>query len=303
VSGSNTKRGLGRGFETLIPTDLLDDSFDPTAAQDQRVSDLRNIRLDQIIPDPNQPRRQFVLSELEDLAASIKEHGVLQPIILTPHGNEYKIVAGERRYRASLMAGLEKIPALVRSLNDQNRLEISLIENLQRSDLNSIETATAYLKLKDQFNLTLEEIGRRVGNRNKSTISNTLRLLRLPKNVQQAIVDGKLTEGQTRPLIGLDEAIINKILPKILSQQWSSRRIEQFIADMRINQADESGDINKTAVIVRRPYERHLQAMTKRLHADVRIDTNNKGAGKITIRFKSKDEFERLYKLLGEDKA
>ncbi len=172
VSNKSQKHGLGRGFESLIPTDLLDESFDPTASQDQMVSELRNIKIDQIVIDPNQPRRQFSQEELDELADSIDEHGVLQPIIVTPYKGGYQIVAGERRYRASKQAGLDKIPALVRTLTDQHRLEISLIENLQRQDLNPMETATAYLKLRDQFNLTIEQIGKRVGNRSMSAVSN-----------------------------------------------------------------------------------------------------------------------------------
>jgi len=159
----SAKKGLGRSFDSLIPTELLDESFDPTSEQDDRVSDLRYIKLSEIAPDPNQPRRAFDEVSLDELAASVKEHGVLQPIVVAPDKQGYKIVAGERRFRASQRAGLEKIPALVRTLSSQHKLELSLIENLQRSDLNPLETATAYLKLRDQFNLTLEEIGQRVG--------------------------------------------------------------------------------------------------------------------------------------------
>ena len=148
----SAKKGLGRSFDSLIPTELLDESFDPTSEQDDRVSDLRYIKLSEITPDPDQPRRAFDEVSLDELAASIKEHGVLQPIVVAPDKQGYKIVAGERRFRASQRAGLEKIPALVRTLSSQHKLELSLIENLQRSDLNPLETATAYLKLRDQFN-------------------------------------------------------------------------------------------------------------------------------------------------------
>ncbi|MGB2786837.1 MAG: ParB/RepB/Spo0J family partition protein, partial [Candidatus Saccharimonadaceae bacterium] len=189
----SAKKGLGRGFDSLIPTELLDESFDPTADQDEKVSDLRNIKLAEIEADPDQPRRSFDETMLEELADSIKLHGVLQPIVVTPKGNsKYVIVAGERRYRAATMAGLDKIPALVRTLSNQHRLEVSLIENLQRTDLNVMEKATAYLKLRDQFNLTLDQIGQRLGGRSMSAVSNTLRLLRLPKFVQKLIVKGDL---------------------------------------------------------------------------------------------------------------
>ena len=177
---SAKKTGLGRSFASLIPTELLDESFDPTAEQDEHVSDLRHIKLADIVADPDQPRRQFDDVSLDELAVSIREHGILQPIVVTPHQGKFMIVAGERRYRATERAGLDKIPALVRTLSNQHKLEVSLIENLQRRDLNPLETATAYLKLRDQFNLTLDEIGDRVGGRSSATISNTLRLLRLP---------------------------------------------------------------------------------------------------------------------------
>ena len=191
----SVKKGLGRSFESLIPTDLLDESFDPTAAQDEQVSELRHIKISEIVADPEQPRRQFDQESLEELAASIREHGILQPIVVMPFDGGYQIVAGERRYRASKLAGKDKIPALVRTLTGQHKLELSLIENLQRKDLNIIETATAYQKLRDQFNLNLEEIGKRVGNKSTSAVSNTLRLLKLPKKVLEALADGRLSEG------------------------------------------------------------------------------------------------------------
>ena len=162
------KKGLGRGFESLIPTELLDEAFDPTSQQDGKVSDLRHIKLSDIAADPDQPRRAFDEVALDELAASIKQHGVLQPIVVTPHKGGYMIVAGERRFRASEKLKLDTIPAIVRTLSNQHKLEVSLIENLQRRDLNPLETATAYLKLRDQFNLTLDEIGERVGGKQKT---------------------------------------------------------------------------------------------------------------------------------------
>jgi len=191
------KKGLGRGFESLIPTNLIDETFDPTAQQDEKVSRLRDIAIDKVVPDPDQPRRFFDETALNELAESVREHGVVQPIVVTPKGDKYLIVAGERRWRAANKAGLTEVPCIVRSMNDQNRLEISLIENLQRHDLNALETATAYQKLRDQFNMTLEEIGKRLGGKSISAVSNTLRLLKLPKSVQKALFEGRLNEGKT----------------------------------------------------------------------------------------------------------
>lgn len=292
------KKGLGRGFDSLIPTELLDESFDPTAAQDDRVSELRRIKLDEIFADPDQPRRSFDEVALEELAASIAEHGILQPIVVTPQKGGYQIVAGERRYRAAKIAGLDKVPALVRTLTDQHKLELSLIENLQRRDLNPLETATAYLKLRDQFNLTLDEIGQRVGGKSVSTVSNTLRLLRLPEAVRQALLDGRLREGQARPLVNLDEKVIKDILPRILEEEWSARKIEQFI--VQIKKAAKSPVENDRKKVVATPYERETQYLGKRLSTDVSVKTNAKGAGQIVIRFKSDQDFQRIKKLLDD---
>lgn len=290
------KRGLGRGFESLIPTELLDESFDPTASQDQQVSELRQIKLDQISIDVDQPRKQFDQEGLDDLAASITEHGVVQPIIVIPYHDGYQIVAGERRYRASKIAGLDKIPALVRTLTDQHKLEISLIENLQRRDLNVMETATAYLKLRDQFNLTLEEIGKKVGNRSVSAVSNKLRLLKLSNYVKEELVANNITEGQARPLIGLDDEVIKKVLPQIIQENWNARRIEQFVVDLKKNR--NNVDMSPAQRIKDHSYDKQLKHIQDRLKAEVKIQTNSKGAGRITIKFKNEEEFERIQKIL-----
>jgi ParB family chromosome partitioning protein len=293
------KKGLGRGFDSLIPTELLDESFDPTAAQDDKVSELRRIKLSEVFADPDQPRRAFDEVALDELAASIAEHGILQPIVVTPQKGGYQIVAGERRYRAAKKAGLDKIPALVRTLTDQHKLELSLIENSQRRNLNPLETATAYLKLRDQFNLTLDEIGQRVGGKSVSTISNTLRLLRLPEPVREALLDGRLREGQARPLVNLDESIINEVLPRILAEEWSARKIEQFIVQLK--QAAKSPVENERKKIAATPYQQETDKLVKRFSTDVSVKTNAKGAGQIVIRFKSDDDFQRIQKLLGNN--
>lgn len=292
-----SKKGLGRGFESLIPVDLLDESFDPTASQDQKVSELRQIKLEQITADPDQPRRNFGQDELDELAASIREHGVLQPIIVIPYKDGYQIVAGERRFRAASMAGLDKIPALVRTLNDQHKLEVSLIENLQRKNLNVMETATAYMKLRDQFNLSMEQIGKRVGDISASAVTNKLRLLKLSNYVKEKLVDGSLSEGQARPLIGLEEEITKKVVPLIIKEEWSARRVEQFIADYRKNKSS-SIKMSKERQISEQPYKVQLERIKDHLKADVKIRTNTRGAGQITIKFKNEEEFKRLQEML-----
>ncbi|MDK2899395.1 MAG: ParB family transcriptional regulator, chromosome partitioning protein [Patescibacteria group bacterium] len=296
-SKQNQKRGLGRGFASLIPTELLDESFDPTASQDQQVSELRQIKINQIVVDSEQPRKQFDQDGLDDLAASIKEHGVVQPIIVTPYGDGYQIVAGERRFRASVIIGLDKIPALVRTLTGQHKLEISLIENLQRKDLNVMETATAYLKLRDQFNLSTAQIGKRIGNKSGSYVSNRIRLLKLPDYVCEMLAGGSLSEGQARPLIGIDEETIKKVIPRIVNEVWSARKVEQFVVDIKKNLSKAKTD--KPQAINSQPYEKQLKCFQKYLKTDVKIQTNSKGAGRITIKFKNEKEFERLLKLIG----
>jgi ParB family chromosome partitioning protein len=290
------KKGLGRGFESLIPIDLLDDSFDTTKQIDEKVSELKNLNIADVTADPDQPRRSFDQDALNELAESVREHGVLQPIIVVKAGGGYQIVAGERRFRASQIAGLETIPALVRTMTNQNKLEVSLIENLQRRDLNTIETATAYQKLRDQFNLTNEAIGKRV-NKSQSAVQNTMRLLRLPKNVRELIAEGKLTEGQARPLISWDEEFINAVVPRIIAEEWSARKVEQYVVNAR------NGKSQPKVQTVKENESRHearIVSLRGRLKTDVNIRVNNKGAGTIVIKFTDDNDLERLQKLLGE---
>ena len=223
-------KGLGRSFESLIPTELIDEEFDPTAIEDKKESKLKELKIDDIIRDEEQPRREFDKEALEALAASIKEHGVLQPIVVTKEDGKYKIVAGERRWRASKIAGLDRIPAIIRTLDSQNRLELSIIENAQREDLNAIELATAYAKLSNQFNLSPEDIAAKVG-KSEQTVNNTLRLLTLPDDIKKIMVKEKLTEGVMRPLVSRDEDTIRKIVPKIVTEGWTARKVERYFAE------------------------------------------------------------------------
>lgn len=254
--------GLGRGFDALIPTDLIDDEFDLTAAEDKKESKLLEIKLSEIYPDEEQPRRDFAPEALEALAASIKEHGVLQPIVVTKEEGKYKIVAGERRWRASKIAGLDKIPAIVRSLDSQNRLELSIIENAQREDLNPIELATAYAKLKNQFNLSDEDIAAKVG-KSETSIQNTLRLLNLPEDVKHTMVKEKLTEGVMRPLVSRDEETIKKVLPKIIKEGWTARKVERYFQDHKKK--------SSAALIKRDQYHKDEDALAAKYNTVVKI--------------------------------
>lgn len=290
------KKGLGRGFDSLIPTDL----FDPTAEQDEKMSRGTTLPLNKLRANPNQPRRHFDDTALEELAASLKEHGLIQPIVVTPKGDDYEIVAGERRYRAAKIAKLAEVPVIIRTLTDQNQLEISLIENIQRRDLNAIETATAYAKLRDQFNLSNDQIAARV-HKSVSTVVNTMRLLKLPQDALKAVADGTLTEGQVRPLIGRDEAIIAEILPKIIAEEWSARKIEQYISVIRKKaEAAQFEAVNATAAKHHEErFDRAAQSLKTRLNAPVDIKVNSKGAGKIIINFATAEDLERIQSLLG----
>ena len=290
----NSKKGLGRGFDSLIPTDLFDESFDPTSDQDHQISKLIDLPISQIHPDPNQPRRHFDEHALNDLADSIREFGVLQPIVVVKSSpNSYTIVAGERRYRASQIASLTTIPAIVRTLSDQNKLEISLIENVKRHDLNPIEIATAYLKLREQFNLSLEQISQRVGGKSVSVISNHLRLLKLPAVAKEALATGQLSEGQARTLISADPSVIEKILPTIIAEQWSAREIEQFMVTVRNKKPTQKSPTTKAT-----PYETETRRLESLLGSKVQIRTSTRGSGQIVIKFKDKKDFQRQLKTL-----
>ena len=283
-------KGLGRGLDSLIPTELVENEFDPTAEVDEKISRLKSLKITDVEPDPDQPRKDFKPAQLEALASSIREHGVLQPIVVTKDGNKYRIVAGERRWRAAQMAGLTEIPAIVRTIDAQKRLELSLIENVQREDLNAIETATAYAKLKSQFNLSTEEVARRVG-KSESAIVNTMRLLTLPDLAKRAMVEHGLKEGQVRPLITASPEIIEEVLPKIITEDWSARKVEQYMVNLKTNlkrrKVDESSAQDELA-----------DELSQKLGLKIKIRTSARGSGDIMIKFKNRKELEKICTIL-----
>ena len=282
---------------------IIDDQFDPTLGVDSEISKLQEISLDRITADPDQPRRHFDEELLQKLADSIKIHGVLQPIVLIKKddSDKFVIVAGERRFRASKLAGLKKIPAIVRELSDQNRLELSLIENIQRSDLNVLETATAYLKLREQFNMTAKQIGERVGGRSESAVLNTLRLLNLPDEVKKYVYSGELKEGQVRPLLKVDKETILKILPKIIEEGWSARKLEQFLVQYKKQlQEQKEKPAKNLKSLTKMSFEQNARRIATRLKTDVNIKTSARGNGRITIKFKNEEELKRIEKILSE---
>ena len=277
-------KGLGRGFESLIPTDLIDEEFDLTAKEDKKESKLKEIKLTDIIRDEEQPRREFSAEALEALASSIKEHGVLQPIVVTKEDGKYKIVAGERRWRAAKIAGLDKIPAIIRTLDSQNRLELSIIENAQREDLNAIELATAYAKLASQFNLSTKDIAAKVG-KTEPSIQATMRLLNLPDDVKKIMVKEKLTEGVMRPLVSRDEATIKKVLPRIIKEGWTARKVERYFAE---NKKKSSAN-----AIKRGQYLKDENTISAKYNVTVRITGRS-----LTFKCKNEAELKKLIKKL-----
>ncbi len=279
-------KGLGRGFESLIPTDVIAEEFDVTSEVDGKVSELKELKLTDIVRDEGQPRKHFDKVALEELAASIQEHGVLQPIVVVKAGDKYQIVAGERRYRASQIAEMETIPAIVRTLDAQNKLELSIIENAQREDLNPIELATAYAKLKEQFNLTDKQIGERVG-KSSSSIQNTLRLLKLPDEAKRAMQEHHLMEGPMRPLITLDPEQIHEILPKMIEGGWSARKVEQYIAENKKKSSVRAVKVNE--------FLKEEAKLGRKFGVEVRIRGRS-----VTLSAKNDGEFQKLLKVLGE---
>jgi ParB family chromosome partitioning protein len=226
------KTGLGRGLDALIPSN----TFQPGASDqsDNVFSGVLHVPLEQIIPNPRQPRTHFDLSALDDLAASIREHGVIQPLIVSrkDSGDGYILIAGERRLQASQLAGLREVPVIVRQTTDQQKLELALIENIQRADLNPLEEANAYQQLSDEFHLSHEEISIRVG-KSRVAVTNTLRLLKLSAPIQQALVDGRVTEGHARALLALatPQAQV-AALQTVINQNLTVRQTEELVRKM-----------------------------------------------------------------------
>lgn len=291
------KKGLGRGFESLIPTDVLDETFDPTASRDEQISELRHLKVSDISANADQPRRQFDEEALAELAASIKEHGIIQPIVVTTITGGYQVVAGERRWRAAQLIGLDKVPAIIRTLSNQHKLELALIENLQRRDLNPLETATAYLKLHTQFSLTYEQIGQRVGGKAVSTISNIMRLLQLPEEAKQALITGDITEGHARQILAIEEPDVQKeLMDYIIREGWSVRKAEQFVVGYK--KGSKKDHSTEQAVKHTRSETPLTQALGKRLSMPVMLKTMAKG-GQIIISFKDDKDLKRIEKILG----
>ena len=276
-------QGLGRGLAALIPQ--------RPASQSGAIE----IPLAGIRPNPHQPRRNFEGAELATLAASIREHGVLQPILVTETIDGYQLVAGERRVRAATEAGLDRIPAIVRHLDERSQLEFALIENLQREDLDPIEAANGFRQLINVFGLTHEEIAARVG-RARSTVANTLRLLDLAPVVQGAIADRRVSEGHGRALGGLSVEHQEHVLGAVIHQELSVRETEELVR--RVREPKETSAPNAAADTPQDPdLERVEEDLRRALGTKVSLARSRRG-GRIVIEFYSDEELGRLYERL-----
>lgn len=278
------KTGLGRGLEALIGGR----ASGAPAVSPIAIPGVYEIPLDSIERSPDQPRRVFDQSELHALAASIREHGVLQPVLLSRANGGYRLIAGERRVQAARLAGLKGIPAVVRNDPAHSTLELALIENLQRADLNGIEQAYAYRTLLEHHGLSQEELGRRVG-RSQPTISNTLRLLQAPQELQDAVIDSRITEGHLRALLPLEPEQAKIILRQVIANKLSVRQTEELVRRL----ARKSRRRRMTDPDL----ERAQDELRAALGTKVQVTMGRRG-GRISIDFYSAEEFERLYELL-----
>ncbi|AJY74884.1 ParB/RepB/Spo0J family partition protein [Paenibacillus beijingensis] len=276
---------LGRGLDALIPSLSVN--------EDDKVME---IPLSQLRPNPYQPRKTFDEESIKELAESIKQHGVIQPIIVRSVLKGYEIIAGERRFRASLYCGNTTIPAVVRSFTDQQVTEIALIENLQREDLNAIEIAVAYQALMDKFQLTQEELSLKVG-KSRSHIANFLRLLSLSAEIKESVSRGTLSMGHARALVGVKEERLRKELAQsVITNEWSVRELEEAI--QKLEQHKETDRSGKARSKKRDPYIDDLeQTLRERFKTTVKIKSN-KDRGKIELLYFNKQDLERLLELL-----
>ena len=282
------RQSLGRGFDTLIPKDL-----DKSIMQEsgERV---QKILIQDIVANPDQPRRVFDQAALDELTSSIKQHGVIQPIIVVRQGNGYRIVAGERRWRAATAAKLTHVPAIIRSLKELEEVELALIENIQRVDLSPLEQALSVYKLQQQFNLGLEDIAKKLG-KAPSTISNLTRLLQLPDEAREALRSGKISEGHARAILALrnqpDKQV--ELLSSILNNSWTVRQAEQFAV------AAKAGASLAKAQDYTAAETEMTKNLSQRLETKVKIKRTAKG-GELSLAFKDDQDLKRLTDKLGQ---
>ncbi len=284
----NPRKALGRGLGALLPTRPLVAAV-PAPALEPQHSD--RIAIESIDPNPVQPRRVFQQDALHQLADSIRQHGIIQPLVVRRHGARYQLVAGERRWRAAKIAGLSEVPAVVQEISDDRLLEITLIENIQREDLNPMELALALERMARELNINQEEIGRRTG-KDRSTISNSIRLLQLPPDLQQLVAERRLSAGHARSLLALtDEDMQRKLAEKIVAQGLSVRQVERITKKMTeprdpASEKEDALDPNVKAAIVE---------LERVLGTKVRIVAKSDRRGRIEIEYYSPEDLDRIY--------
>ncbi len=294
---ASKKGGLGKGLDSLIPSGVNTKQLNKgiTAEKDAKDSVVM-VKLSKVEPNREQPRKNFDEDGLNELSESIKQYGIIQPLIVQEKNGYYEIIAGERRWRAAKIAGLKEVPVIIRSLSDQEVMEISLIENIQREDLNPIEEALAYKRLLEEFHLKQEEVAKRVS-KSRTTITNSMRLLKLTEEVQKMVVDGKLTTGHARCLIPIENPDIQKqAAEQIAEHNLSVREAEKLVKQIL---APKKGKITAPADISREAlYENIADQMKQILGTKVEIRQKDANKGKIEIEYYSQDELDRLLGLM-----
>jgi ParB family chromosome partitioning protein len=275
------KNALGRGFEGLIPVGL---DIDSVAAPGEQV---KQLSIDRVFPNPDQPRKEFDSSALAELANSIKQHGIIQPIIVTPSGDKYRIVAGERRFRAAQIAKLTKIPAIVRNHEALEELEIALVENVQRVDLSPLEQAVSIVRLRDQFSLSLKDIAKKLG-KAETTVSNIIRLLKLPDAAIQALIKGQISEGHARAILSLkgNESLQEQLLANIIKQSLSVREAELFA---KVNKKNNIEQKNSSINID----NSRINKISSRNKITMKVLLKKRG-GVLNLPFKDQKELDKL---------
>lgn len=289
------RKALGKGISALIPA-RMSPAFPPPGRPEPGDA-VANLPIESIDPNPLQPRSVFQQDRLQELAQSIRTNGVIQPLIVRRHGERYQLVAGERRWRAAKLAGLADVPAVVREFSDDRLLEVTLIENIQREDLNAIEIAHAFERLQKDLGLTHEEIARRTG-KDRTTITNTLRLLRLPDDVQALIADRRLSMGHARAILGLPTPELQReAAEKVTSKGLSVRQAEHLVNRMTETREPKTAD----QVDLDPNVKAAVQELERLLGTRVRIVEKGDQRGRIEIEYYSQEELQRLYQfIIGE---
>lgn len=294
------KTGLGKGLSALLDDTDTVQAPKPqqrTSSDGQSLGSINHVKISQIEVNPFQPRTEFDEQALHELADSIKLQGLIQPITVRRAGhNSYQLISGERRLRASKLAGLTEIPAYVRTANDQQMLEMALIENIQRENLNAIEIALSYQRMLDECNLKQEELGDRVS-KNRSTVTNYLRLLKLPPVIQASIRDGQLSMGHARALVNVEDADKQLYIhQEIISKQLSVRKVEELVRDLQ--QVANRKNTNTKAPVMSFQYQKVQDDLASKFGTKVKLKVQGKGTGSIEIPFLSEDDLNRILELL-----